>query len=42
VTEGFAGIWIRIDPKVGFNNMHDKGIKGTTMDKIRNDPHSRP
>ncbi|WP_185288538.1 S41 family peptidase [Chryseobacterium lactis] len=30
VTEGFAGIWIRIDPKVGFNNMHDKGIKGTT------------
>lgn len=30
VTEGFAGLWMRIDPKVAFYNMGDKGIKGTT------------
>lgn len=30
VTEGYAGLWIRIDPKIGFDNMSDKGVKGTT------------
>ena len=30
VTDGYAGLWMRIDPKVGFYNMSDKQIKGTT------------
>ncbi|MGM1055918.1 MAG: erythromycin esterase family protein [Bacteroidota bacterium] len=30
VTEGFAGLWMRIDPKVAFYNMADIGVKGTT------------
>ncbi len=30
VTEGFAGLWMRIDPSIAFNNMSDNGIKGTT------------
>jgi len=30
LTDGFAGIWMRIDPKVGFDNMQSKNIKGTT------------
>ena len=30
VTEGYAGLWVRIDPEVGFDNMFDKGVKGTT------------
>ena len=29
VSEGWAGLWLRIDPGVGFNNMADRGIKGT-------------
>lgn len=30
VTEGFAGLWLRIDPQIAFDNMRSKGIKGTT------------
>lgn len=30
VSDGFAGLWMRIDPKVAFDNMQDRGIKGTT------------
>lgn len=30
VREGYAGLWIRIDPKIGFDNMGDRGITGTT------------
>lgn len=30
VSGGFAGLWMRIDPKIAFNNMQDRGIKGTT------------
>ncbi|WP_299434641.1 S41 family peptidase [uncultured Aquimarina sp.] len=30
VTDGYAGLWMRIDPSVGFDNMNDRGIKGTT------------
>ncbi|MEO5905344.1 MAG: peptidase S41, partial [Saprospiraceae bacterium] len=30
VSEGFAGLWMRIDPQVAFDNMHAKDIKGTT------------
>lgn len=30
VTDGFAGLWMRIDPKVAFYNMADIGVKGTT------------
>lgn len=30
VTEGYAGLWLRIDPQVAFDNMGDRGIKGTT------------
>ncbi|MDR2236764.1 MAG: peptidase S41 [Chryseobacterium sp.] len=30
VSEGFAGLWMRIDPKIGFDNMQNRGIKGTT------------
>ncbi|WP_353103952.1 S41 family peptidase [Myroides odoratus] len=30
VAEGYAGLWVRIDPEVGFDNMFDKGVKGTT------------
>jgi C-terminal processing protease CtpA/Prc len=30
VTEGYAGLWLRIDPKIAFNNMENVGIKGTT------------
>lgn len=29
VTDGFAGLWMRIDPSVAFDNMNDRGIKGT-------------
>ncbi len=29
VTDGFAGLWMRIDPSIAFSNMKDKGIKGT-------------
>ncbi len=30
VANGYAGLWMRIDPSVGFDNMNDRGIKGTT------------
>ncbi|MEO0732863.1 MAG: peptidase S41, partial [Bacteroidota bacterium] len=30
VSEGFAGLWLRIDPNVGFDNMADRGVTGTT------------
>ncbi|ETN94648.1 erythromycin esterase family protein [Zhouia amylolytica] len=30
VTEGWAGLWMRVDPKVGFNNMKKQGVTGTT------------
>lgn len=30
VRDGFAGLWMRIDPKVGFDNMNDRGVTGTT------------
>jgi len=30
VTGGWAGLWLRIDPGVAFDNMQQNGIKGTT------------
>lgn len=30
VSGGYAGLWMRIDPQIGFDNMHDRGITGTT------------
>jgi C-terminal processing protease CtpA/Prc len=30
VTDGYAGLWVRIDPNIAFNNMENVGIKGTT------------
>lgn len=30
VTNGYAGLWMRIDPQIGFDNMSNRGIKGTT------------
>ncbi|WP_299272349.1 S41 family peptidase [uncultured Psychroserpens sp.] len=30
VRDGWAGLWLRLDPKIGFDNMQDKGITGTT------------
>ncbi len=30
VTDGYAGLWMRIDPSVAFDNMSSRGIKGTT------------
>jgi C-terminal processing protease CtpA/Prc len=30
VAEGFAGLWLRIDPSIGFDNMQDRGVAGTT------------
>jgi hypothetical protein len=30
VTDGYAGLWMRIDPAIAFDNMSKKGIKGTT------------
>lgn len=29
VRDGFAGLWLRLDPQVGFNNMEEKNIQGT-------------
>ncbi len=29
-VDGFAGLWMRIDPQVAFNNMQQAGLKGTT------------
>ena len=30
VTDGYAGLWMRIDPSLGFDNMSKNGVKGTT------------
>ena len=30
VTDGYAGLWMRIDPGIDFDNMKKNGIKGTT------------
>lgn len=30
VTGGYAGIWMRIDPSIALDNMHEHGITGTT------------
>lgn len=30
VTNGFAGLWMRIDPEVAFDNMNNRGIMGST------------
>ena len=30
VSEGHAGLWMRIDPSIGFDNMQNRGIVGTT------------
>lgn len=30
VTDGYAGLWMRIDPQAGFDNMNGRGAKGTT------------
>lgn len=30
VSDGFAGLWMRIDPSVAFDNMRKNGVTGTT------------
>ncbi len=30
ITDGYAGLWMRIDPSIAFDNMHQNGVKGTT------------
>lgn len=30
VKNGFAGLWMRIDPSIAFDNMQNRGITGTT------------
>jgi C-terminal processing protease CtpA/Prc len=30
VTDGYAGLWMRIDPSIAFDNMSNNGIVGTT------------
>jgi len=30
VTDGYAGLWMRIDPQIAFDNMGQRGITGTT------------
>lgn len=30
VTDGYAGLWMRIDPQIAFDNMHQNGVTGTT------------
>ncbi|MEA3478486.1 MAG: S41 family peptidase [Bacteroidota bacterium] len=30
VSDGYAGLWMRIDPSVAFDNMNDRGVKGTS------------
>lgn len=30
VSEGHAGLWMRIDPQIGFDNMQSRGLTGTT------------
>jgi len=29
VTNGYAGIWMQIEPSIAFDNMSDRGLKGT-------------
>ncbi|MEM6517487.1 MAG: S41 family peptidase [Bacteroidota bacterium] len=30
INEGYAGLWMRIDPQIAFDNMNNRGITGTT------------
>ncbi len=30
VTDGYAGLWMRIDPSIAFDNMNNNGVKGST------------
>jgi hypothetical protein len=30
VTDGYAGLWMRIDPSIAFDNMNNRGVNGTT------------
>ncbi|MDL2323031.1 peptidase S41 [Bacteroidales bacterium OttesenSCG-928-A17] len=30
VTDGYAGLWMRIDPRIAFDNMNNRGITGNT------------
>jgi erythromycin esterase len=30
VTDGYAGLWMRIDPQIAFDNMNERGVIGTT------------
>ncbi|MEO7445053.1 MAG: S41 family peptidase [Ferruginibacter sp.] len=30
VTDGYAGLWMRIDPSIAFDNMNKNGVQGTT------------
>ncbi len=30
VTDGYAGLWMRLDPNAGFDNMRNRGITGTS------------
>ena len=30
VTDGYAGLWMRIDPQIAFDNMSQRGVTGTT------------
>lgn len=30
VTDGYAGLWMRIDPSIAFDNMQDRGVTGIT------------
>lgn len=30
VSEGYAGLWMRIDPSIAFDNMNKNGVKGTS------------
>ncbi len=30
VTKGYAGLWVRIDPQIAFDNMDKRGITGTS------------
>ena len=30
VTDGYAGLWMRIDPSIGFDNMNKRGVTSTT------------
>ena len=30
VTDGYAGLWMRLDPSIAFDNMSSRGVKGTT------------